>query len=232
VLAIGATRGTGLLIARLLTQAGVPVRALARDPARATEALGPAVEIMAGDITDAESLPPTIENVSHIVFTAGRRSNRPASEDSVRDTEYQGVVNTLRAARAVGFGGRFLYMTAIGASKRSFAAAFLNLFKGNTLRWRERAEGEIRSAGVDYTIIRSGVLVDAPAGEHVIKLSQTPLPLSLRYRIARGDVAECFVAALDHPRASRATFEIVWGQRGRPEPWPQLIDRLHPDTVL
>jgi uncharacterized protein YbjT (DUF2867 family) len=177
-------------------------------------------------------LPPTIENVSHIVFTAGRRSNRPASEDSVRDTEYQGVVNTLRAARAVGFGGRFLYMTAIGASKRSFAAAFLNLFKGNTLRWRERAEGEIRSAGVDYTIIRSGVLADAPAGEHVIKLSQTPLPLSLRYRIARGDVAECFVAALDHPRASRATFEIVWGQRGRPEPWSQLIDRLHPDTVL
>jgi uncharacterized protein YbjT (DUF2867 family) len=122
-------------------------------------------------------------------------------------------------------------MTAIGASTNSFAAVFLNLFKGNTLRWRERAEVEIRSAGVDYTIIRSGVLVDAPAGKHVIKLSQTPLPLSLHYRIARGDVAECFVAALDHPRASRATFEIVWGHRGPPEPWPQMLDRLQPDTA-
>jgi uncharacterized protein YbjT (DUF2867 family) len=231
VLAIGATRGTGLLIARLLTQAGVAVRAVARDPARATEALGPAVEVVAGDITHPESLPPAIENVSHIVFTAGLRSNRPAREESVRDTEYQGVVNTLRAAQRVGFGGRVLYMTAIGASTRSFAAAFLNLFKGNTLHWRERAEAEIRSAGVDYTIIRSGVLVDAPAGEHVIKLSQTRLPLSLRYRIARGDVAECFVAALDHPRASRATFEIAWGHRGPPEPWPQMLDRLQPDTI-
>jgi uncharacterized protein YbjT (DUF2867 family) len=231
VLAIGATRGTGLLIAQLLTQAGVAVRALARDPARATEALGPAVEVVAGDITRPESLPPAIENVSHIVFTAGRRSNRPAREESVRDTEYLGVVNTLVAARAVGFAGRFLYMTAIGGSTRSVAAAFLNLFKGNTLRWRERAEGEIRSDGVDYTIIRSGVLVDAPAGGHVIKLSQTPLPLSLRYRIARGDVAECFVAALDHPRASRTTFEIVWGRRGSREPWPQMLDRLQPDTV-
>jgi uncharacterized protein YbjT (DUF2867 family) len=231
VLAIGATRGTGLLIARLLTQAGVPVRALARDPARATEALGPAVEVVSGDITHSESLPPAIQNVSHIVFTAGLRSNRPAREESVQDTEYQGVVNTLRAARAVGFGGRFLYMTAIGASTRSFAAAFLNLFKGNTLRWRERAEREIRSTGIDYTIIRSGVLVDAPAGEHVITLSQIPLPLSLRYRIARGDVAEGFVAALDHPRASRATFEIVWGDVGRPEPWTQMLDRLQPDTV-
>jgi len=75
------------------------------------------------------------------------------------------------------------------------------------------------------------VLVDAPAGEHVINLSQTPFPLSLRYRIARGDVAECFVAALDHPRASRATFEIVWGRRGSPEPWPQMLDRLTSDTA-
>lgn len=230
VLVIGATRGTGLLIAQRLTQEGVAVRALARDPARATEALGSAVEVVAGDITRSETLPPAIENVSHIVFTAGRRSNRPAREESVRDTEYQGVVNTLRAARTVGFAGRFLYMTAIGGSARSLASVFLNLFKGNTLRWRERAETEIRSAGVDYTIIRSGVLVDAPAGEHIIKLSQTPLPLSLRYRIARADVTEAFVAALKHPRASRTTFEIVWGRRGLPEPWSQMLDRLLPDT--
>jgi len=140
------------------------------------------------------------------------------------------LIGLTRAARAAGFGGRFLYMTAIGAGRRSFAAAFLNLFKGNTLRWRERAEGEIRSAGFDYTIIRSGVLVDAPAGEHLIKLSQGSLPLSLRYRIARADVAAGFVAALDHPRASRATFEIVWGDRGRPEPWPHMLDRLQQDT--
>src|SRR5678816_4907601 len=94
VLVIGATRGTGLLIARRLTQAGVAVRALARDSARATQALGRGVEVVAGDITRPETLPSAIENVSHIVFTAGRRSNRPAREESVRDTEYQGVVNT------------------------------------------------------------------------------------------------------------------------------------------
>jgi uncharacterized protein YbjT (DUF2867 family) len=232
VLVIGGTRGTGLLIAQRLVQTGVAVRALARDPARATAALGPMVEVVAGDITRPGSLMPASENVRHIIFTAGRRSNRPAREKAVRDTEYQGVINTLAAARAAGFGGRFLYMTAIGGSTRSFAAAFLNLFKGNTLRWRERAEGEIRSAGVDYTIIRCGVLIDAPVGTHVIRLSQTALPLSLRYRIARADVAEGFVAALNHPRASRATFEIVWGRRGPAAPWPEMLDRLQPDRPL
>jgi len=231
VLVIGATRGTGLLIAQLLAREGVSVRALARDPARAAEALGQDARVVAGDITRPESLPPAIENATHIVFTAGRRSGRPASESAIRDTEYQGVLNTLRAAGSVGFKGRFLYMTASGGSTPSLAAAFLNLFKGNTLRWRQRAEDEIRAAGMDYTIIRAGVLVDAPAGEHTIRLSQKPLALSIRHRIARGDVANAFVAALDHPSASRATFEIVWGPRGSPEPWPQLLERLRPDIV-
>jgi uncharacterized protein YbjT (DUF2867 family) len=207
----------------------VPVRALARDPVRAAQALGSAAEVVQGDITRPETLTPAVENVSHIIFTAGQRSNRPASEKDVRDTEYSGVVNTLRAAQSAGFGGRFLYMTAIGAGRHSVASIFLNLFKGNTLRWRERAEAEIRASDIDYTIIRCGVLADGPAGEHVIRMSQKPLPLSLRYRIGRADVAEAFVAAMDHPRASRATFEIVWGPRGRGESWTQMLDRLQPD---
>jgi len=95
----------------------------------------------------------------------------------------------------------------------------------------ERFLHEIRGAGIDYTIIRAGVLVDAPAGEHTIVLTQKRLALSIRHRIARGDVAEAFVAALDHPRASRTTFDIVWGDRGRPEPWSQLLDRLQPGEI-
>jgi hypothetical protein len=53
----------------------------------------------------------------------------------------------------------------------------------------------------------------------------------LRYRIARADVAQIFLTALDHPKASRTTFEAVWGQRGTPEAWNRLLDRLHPDIA-
>ena len=232
ILIIGGTRGTGLLIARLLDHRVLPVRVLARDPVRARTTLGSRVEVIAGDVTKKETLPRAIEGTSHIIFTAGCRSGHPASETRIKATEYDGVLNTLASAQRAGSTGRFLYMTSSGVARRSFVSACLNLYKGNTLAWRRRAEDAIRGSGLDYTIIRTGMLQNGAAGRRVIRLTQEALPLSIRYRIARADVAEAFAAAVDHPRASRATFEIVWAGSGRPESWPALFEGLKPDAEL
>jgi uncharacterized protein YbjT (DUF2867 family) len=229
VLVIGGTRGTGLLIARLLSQQGRAVRVLARDPGRAATLLDPTVEIVPGDITHPDTLPPALGGVAHIVFTAGCRSGRPFGEAQIIATEYRGTLNTLAAAQREGFAGRFLYMTASGVMRRSFASVALNLYKGNTLIWRRRAEAAIRASELDYTIIRTGVLLNRPGGQRAITLTQEALPLSPRYRIARADVAEAFVAALDHPKAKRATFEIAWGPGTRRETWSGLLQGLTPD---
>jgi uncharacterized protein YbjT (DUF2867 family) len=58
VLVIGGTRGAGLLIARLLRERGYRVRVLARDLARASTGLGSSFEVVAGDLTKADTLPP------------------------------------------------------------------------------------------------------------------------------------------------------------------------------
>ena len=230
VLIIGGTRGTGLLIAQRLMRDHIPVRVLARNPAEARERLGPTCEIVAGDLTRPETLPRPIEGVTHIAFTAGRRSGRPTSEKNIRETEYLGVVNTLKAARDVGFKERLLYMTSSGVTSRSFWAWALNVYKGNTLLWRRRAEEAIRAADVDYTVIRAGFLLNRPGGQRAIFITQENLPLSaLRYHIARADVAETFVAALSYPRASRSTFEVVWGKGPRAEQLSALLDKLEPD---
>jgi uncharacterized protein YbjT (DUF2867 family) len=231
ILVIGGTRGTGLLIAKLLDRGGFPVRVLARDVARAADRLGPRVQLVAGDITKEETIPPAVEAASHIVFTAGCRSGRPVGEAQVKATEYHGVLNTLAAARRAGFSGRFLYMTSSGVLTRSFWTLCLNLYKGNTLRWRRRAEAEIRASGLDYTIIRTGMLLNRPSGRRALVVSQDALPLSPRYRIARADVAEAFVAALDHPRALRTTFEVVWGRGKRQASWTALLSGLQPDAT-
>ena len=112
---------------------------------------------------------------------------------------------------------------------RSFWTFCLNTYKGNTLKWRRRAEDKIRASGLDYTIIRTGVLLNRAGGQHALKVTPDPLPLSPRYRIARADVAEAFVAALDHPRTTRTSFEIVWSRGNRRETWPVLFERLTPD---
>jgi len=207
------------------------VRVLARDAAGAADRLGPSVQLVPGDITKEETIPPAVEAASHIVFTAGCRSGWPVGEAQVKATEYHGVLNTLAAARRVGFSGRFLYMTASGVLARSLWTICLNLYKGNTLTWRRRAEDEIRASGLDYTIVRAGMLLNRPGGRRAIVVSQDALPLSPRYRIARADVAEAFVAALDHPRALRTTFEVVWGQGNRHADWPALLEGLQPDPT-
>jgi len=227
ILLIGGTRGAGLLIAHQLAQQGLAVRALARDAASAKGRLPPNSEIVRGDLTLPATLPLAIEGARHIIFTAGYASGHPASSRTIRRIEYEGVLNTLTGASQVGFAGRFLYMTASGVGRRSFWSFALNLYKGNTLMWRARAETAIRNSGLPYTIIRAGMLTDGAAGQNEILVTQRSLPLSPRHRIARSDVATVFVEAMQHLRTIRTTFEIVW-QRDAP-PWRESLDRLEPD---
>lgn len=229
ILVIGGTRGTGLLIVQLLMARGIPVRVLSRRAGSNAETLRYLPEVVQGDITKPETLQSMFSGVRHVVFTAGVRSGHPALESRIKATEYEGVLNTLAAARRADFRGRFLYMTSSGVTGHSFAARALNLYKGNTLVWRARAEDAIRQSGLDYTIIRAGVLLNARGGRHAIMITQRALPLSPRYRIARADVAEVFVAAIPHPHASRATFEVIWGH-GPCAPIASLLENLEPDN--
>jgi uncharacterized protein YbjT (DUF2867 family) len=212
-----------------LVALGDRVRVLARDPARARASLDPSVTIVSGDLTRPETLPPFFDGASHVVFTAGVRSGRPASQAVIKAIEYDGVVNTLAAAGRTGFSGRFLYMTASGANSPSFWSWALNVYKGNTLEWRRRAEKEIRRSALNYTVIRAGMLTNGRGGVRAVRVTQDDLPLSPRYRVGRDDVADAFVAALDHPRAARATFEIVWDKGPRQTDWSTLLDAVKPD---
>jgi uncharacterized protein YbjT (DUF2867 family) len=226
---IGGTRGTGALMIQRLLQDGERVRALARNAAQAREKLGAAVEVVEGDITRPESLPGAMQEVDQIIFTAGVSGGR-VGEPLVRATTYDGLRHTLAAAKETGFRGRFLYMSTVGVTTPSPAAAVLNLIKRNILKWRKQAEEEIRSSGIDYTIIRAGMLTNAPAGRRAIEIGQSGYPLAFQYRISRADVAEVFVQALAHPETRRARFNVV-GVSGSPrEEWRLRFSALKQDA--
>jgi uncharacterized protein YbjT (DUF2867 family) len=228
VLVIGATRGTGYLIACRLLEENYRVRVLARNGAKAEELFRGRVEVVEGDVTRPETLIPAVMEVDHIIFTAGV-TRRPAGEAIVKATVYDGVLNTITAAKATGFTGRFLLMGAIGTTRGSLLSLLLNLIKGNTLRWRRRAEEALRRSGLEYTIIHAGILLDAPGGQRPVELGQANYPMRPWYRVSRADVAEVFVRALRHPNARNATFDAVWARDGRDHNWDKLFRGLKPD---
>jgi uncharacterized protein YbjT (DUF2867 family) len=231
VLIMGGTRSTGLQAARALLRRSVPVRILARDPGAALKRIGPQAEIVPGDITKMDTLVPAFDGVSHLIFTAGVRSGRLARESVVRATEYEGVLNTLEAARSRSFSGRFVYMTSIGIARKSLFVLGLNIWKGNTIHWRRRAEDAIRSSGFDYTVVRAAFLLNRPPDRRAICIRQAESPLTLHECIARADVAEALVAAVYHPDASHATFEIKWDRGPRQEAsWAELLNGLRRDS--
>jgi uncharacterized protein YbjT (DUF2867 family) len=232
VLVVGGTRSTGLHAAHLLRDGHVRVRVLARDPAIASIRVGPGIEIAPGDITRPDTLRPAFRGASQLIFTAGVRSGRFARQSIVRATEFQGVVNAIGVARAEGFGGRFVYMTAMGVGRRSALAFALNIWKGRTLFWRRHAEESIRSSGIDYTIVRAAVLLNARPNRHAILITQDESPLTLTEFVGRADVAAVLVEALNHRAASRATFEVKWGCGSATGSWPDLLDGLKPDTPI
>jgi uncharacterized protein YbjT (DUF2867 family) len=228
VLVIGATRGTGRLAIDFLLREGRHVRALARDPDKAKAELGDSVEVVRGDLTRPETLADAIRGAGAVVLTAGV-TKRPAPEKLVKATEFDGTVNVLKAAKAAGFGGRLLYMSAVGTTRASLLAFLLNRIKGNTLKWRAEGERAIRASGLDYTIVHAGILNDDPGREHALRITQRRLPLSPRYRLSRADAAEVLVHALAEPKASRATIDVVW-TRGEPtRDWNALFRYVHPD---
>lgn len=231
ILVIGGTRGVGReVVQRLAARGERRVRVLARDPARARRDLPAGVEIRPGDLTQPQSLGPAIEGTSHIVFIAGVPSGTYASENLVRRTDYDGVLHTLTAARQQQPPPRLLYLNSMGVDAPSPAGALINTLKRNTLVWRRRVEADIRASGIRYTIIRVGFLVDKPVGRRDIALSQDSRPLAVGKQIARADVAEAFIAALDDANTVHATFDIVWGRGRRRENWADLFSGLRPDS--
>ena len=111
-------------------------------------------------------------------------------------------------------------------SAQSIRSVSLRIISGMT--WRRRAEEAIRASGIDYTIVRCGVLTNS-AREHVVELSQKVHRMSFFRRISRNAVAEIFVQALKHPSSRRATLEASWST-GPPETWDTLFSRIHPDA--
>jgi nucleoside-diphosphate-sugar epimerase len=212
---VGATRGTGLLIAQQLLEGELNVRVVARDSDKAGQLLGSRADVRPGDVTNARSIQDAVGGVYKAIFftvsATGGIDGRAlfGSKTRIRAVTYQGLVNVVEAARANGFGGRIILASVIGADRSSLIMSVLNTIKSGLQRNLIARERYLRASGLDYTIVRAPILMNAPAGQANVRITRAVNKLTAEAKISRGDLARIMILASQQAVASRKTFDLV-----------------------
>jgi nucleoside-diphosphate-sugar epimerase len=228
---VGATRGTGLLIAQQLLRRGVAVRVVARDADKAREILGHQVDVRYGNVTDPGSIRQAIaEDCKAIFFTVAATGGIDGrglfgSQARIREVTYQGLANVMKAARSSGFSGRIILPSLAGLGRPSVMIRILDKVKPGLQRNLIERELLLRTSGYDYTIVRAPILVNAPAGKAEIHIAKAIDKLTAGSKISRGDLARIMILASEHGAASRKAFEL-FSIKGEPPSDEQLVEEL------
>lgn len=195
----GATGETGRRIVQQLVERGIPVRALVRDRQTAQAILPTDVELVTGDLMDAESLKMAIAD-STVLFSAtgARPSFDPTGPYKV---DYEGTKNLVDAAKATGI-EQFVMVSSVCASQFFHP---LNLF-WLILVWKKRGEEYLQNSGLTYTIVRPGGLKNEDNTDAIVMSSRDTLSEG---SIPRTKVAQVCVEAVFQPSARNKIVEII-----------------------
>ena len=202
VLAVGATGSIGRLVVDEAIRQGHAVRALLRDPGRASQ-LARGAQAVIGDVTRPDTLSSAVESVDAVVFTLGSDGAGKAGAESI---DYGGVRNVLRALGART--ARIALMTAIGVTNRT--GAYNRATEAHD--WKRRSERLVRASGLPYTIVRPGWFDSNSPDEHRLVLLQGDRRQAGDPSdgvVARRQIAQVLVRSLTSDHALRKTFELV-----------------------
>jgi len=221
VLVTGGTGFVGPHVVHALRARDIPVRALVRDPGRASRLSSWGAEPATGDVTDRASLSAACEGVDAVVHQVAIIKGSKQAFESVME---QGTRNLVAAAQEAGV-RRFILASALGLDERSKDAVPYFAAK-----WQ--MEKAVRESGLEHVIFRPSFVFGSDGGvlPTFIRLARyapvTPIIGPGRQRLQPiwvEDLAEYYVRALTEPAAANRTFEL-----GGPEAvsWNEFWERL------
>jgi nucleoside-diphosphate-sugar epimerase len=228
---VGATSGTGLRIARQLLESGSILRVVARYPDKARRLLGTRVKISQGDVTDARSIRDALAADDKAIFftvaATGGMDGRGlfASETMIRKVTYQGLLNVVDSARAIGFQGRIILPSVFGADRSSIMIGILNRVKRGLQQNLSERELYLRASGLNYTIVRAPILTNGPAGQADLCITGATHLLTAGPRLSRGDLARVLILVSEQTVASGKTFDLFRAKGVSPSDH-QILDQL------
>jgi uncharacterized protein YbjT (DUF2867 family) len=195
----GATGQTGRHIVSELVKRNIPVRALVRNLELAKQVLPSEVELVLGNVLNANALTEAIADFDVLICATGAKPSLNALEPYLVD--YIGTKNLINAAKTKNI-QHFAIVSSLCVSKFLHP---LNLF-WLVLFWKKQAEKYLQASGLTYTIVRPGGLLNREKeGGLVLSGADTLFEGS----IPRTKVAEVTVDALFEASAKNKLIEIV-----------------------
>jgi putative NADH-flavin reductase len=210
VLIIGASRGIGLETVKAALLAGHSVRALARSAA-SIPIQNPALEKMPGNALDSSTIRGGLESVDAVVQTLGVDiASRSIFE---RTTLFSQSTRILVDAMKIAGVKRLIAVTGLGAGDSRghggiiYDSVVFPLLLKRVYDDKDVQEWIIGSSGLDWTIVRPGLLTNRPAtGRYRILTAIEDWRFGV---ISRADVADFIVRQIDDRKLIGATPLLI-----------------------
>jgi len=232
---IGGTGFVGSYLTKALLDAGHEPALLVRTGSESKISRSGEVLTTAGDISSPDALRSLLEGCSAVIYNVGILREFRSRGITFEESQYEGVVRTIEAARETGV-KRLLLMSANGVKRPGTPYQ----------ETKHRAEEFALQSGLDVTVLRPSVIFGDPEGkmEFATQLFQDmvrpPIPAVgffsgrspekgaiVMSPVHIGDVASAFVAALEDDETIGKTFSL-----GGPEvlTWKEMLFRISEST--
>lgn len=228
---IGGTGFVGGYLTRALVAVGHEPSLLVRAGSESKLSEGTEVRTTEGDLSSVAALRATMADCSAVIYNVGILREFRSRGITFEETQYQGLVRTVEAAKAAGV-KRLLLMSANGVKRPGTPYQ----------ETKRRAEEYALQSGLDVTVIRPSVIFGDPQGKMEFAtqlyrdMVKPPIPavgFFSRSGPDKGaivmspvhieDVASAFVAALENDETIGKTYSL-----GGPEvlTWTDMLKRI------
>ena len=193
----------GLRLLRLLHQSGHRGRGLIRsqDQVPALRSAGGEPVVADLESIDVPDLAIAVQGADAIVFAAGAGAG--SGEERKRTMDYGGAVKLIEAAQHEKI-ARYVIVSSMGAADPEAAGAE-GVF-AVYLQAKHDADEALRASGLDFTIVRPGMLSDDPGTGRVSVGERLE-----RGEVAHDDVASVLFAVLGAENAVGKDFDLLGG---------------------
>ncbi len=214
---MGITGNVGSVVARALLDAGLPVRAVVRDAAKAAEWAGKGCKLAVADIYDSTSLAAAFRGAQAVFIMVP-----PVFDPGVGFPEAHKIAGSVRSALEEAQPQKAVYLSTIGAQ-----ATNENLLSQHTI-----IESELRNQPVPITFLRPGWFMEnclwdvAPARENGV-IPSFLQPLDHAYpMVATADIGSLAAALMQESWSGSRVVELEGPRRTAPDDIAATFARL------